>query len=55
MLILFLAIFFTKMPKAQDDDKTLNLKATFNRLKRNKNYVGGVIAQFFYVGAQIAV
>jgi len=55
MLILFLAIFFTKMPRAQDEDKTLNLKATFNRLKRNKNYVGGVIAQFFYVGAQIAV
>lgn len=55
MLILFLSIFFTKMPRAQDEDKTLNLKATFNRLKRNKNYVGGVIAQFFYVGAQIAV
>ena len=55
MLILFLAIFLTKMPRAQDEDKTLNLKATFNRLKRNKNYVWGVIAQFFYVGAQLAV
>src|SRR5690606_13651069 len=41
--------------QAQDEDKTLNLKATFNRLKRNKNYVWGVVAQFFYVGAQIAV
>ncbi len=55
MLVLFLLIIFTKMPKAQDDDKTLNLKATFGRLKKNKNYVWGVIAQFFYVGAQIAV
>ncbi len=55
MLLLFLLILFTKMPKAQDDDKTLNLKATFGRLKRNKNYVWGVVAQFFYVGAQIAV
>ena len=55
MLVLFLLIIFTKMPKAQDDDKTLNLKATFQRLKKNKNYVWGVIAQFFYVGAQIAV
>ncbi len=55
MLALFLLIFFTKMPQAQDEDKTLNLKATFNRLKRNKNYVWGVVAQFFYVGAQIAV
>ena len=55
MLILFIAIFLTKMPKAQDDDKTLDLKGTFRRLKKNKNYVWGVIAQFFYVGAQIAV
>lgn len=55
MLILFLLILFTKMPKAQDDDKTLNLKATFARLGKNRNYVWGVIAQFFYVGAQIAV
>lgn len=55
MLILLLLIAFTKMPKAQDDDKSLDLKATWNRLKRNKNYVWGVIAQLFYVGAQIAV
>jgi FHS family L-fucose permease-like MFS transporter len=55
MLLLFLMILFTRMPKAQDDDKSLNLKATLVRLKRNKNYVWGVVAQFFYVGAQIAV
>lgn len=55
MLILFLLILFTRIPKAQDQDKNLNLKATFARLFKNKNYVWGVIAQFFYVGAQIAV
>ena len=55
MLVLFLMILFTRMPKAQDDDRSLNLKATLVRLKRNKNYVWGVVAQFFYVGAQIAV
>ncbi|MHB9057083.1 MAG: L-fucose:H+ symporter permease [Paludibacteraceae bacterium] len=55
MLILFISIILTKMPKAQDNDKTLDLKETFRRLKKNKNYVWGVIAQFFYVGAQIAV
>lgn len=55
MLAVFLLILFTKMPKAQDDDKSLDLKGSFGRLKRNKGYVGGVIAQFFYVGAQIAV
>lgn len=55
MLVLFILILITKMPKAQDDDKTINLKATWATLKKNKNYVWGVIAQFFYVGAQIAV
>ena len=55
MLVLFLLIWFTVMPKAQDEDKSLDLRATWSRLKRNKNYVWGVAAQFFYVGAQIAV
>lgn len=55
MLVVFVLILFTRMPKAQDDDKTLDLKGTWGRLKKNKNYVWGVIAQFFYVGAQIAV
>ncbi|MDR0574436.1 MAG: L-fucose:H+ symporter permease [Tannerella sp.] len=55
MLALLLLIIFAKMPKAQDDDKSLNLKATWGRLKKNKNYIWGVVAQFFYVGAQIAV
>ncbi len=55
MLVLFLLILFTRMPKAQDGDKTLNLKATFGRLLKNKNYVWGVVAQFFNIGAQIAV
>lgn len=55
MLVLFLLILFTTMPKAQDDDKSLNLKATWGRLKKNRNYMWGVFAQFFYVGAQIAV
>lgn len=55
MLTLFLLILFTRMPKAQDDDKSLDLKATLKRLLKNKNYVWGVIAQFFYVGSQIAV
>ena len=55
MLLLFTAIMLTRMPKAQDDDKSLDLKTTLGRLQKNKNYVWGVVAQFFYVGAQIAV
>lgn len=55
MLVLLLSILFTKMPMLKEDDKNLNLRASFQRLIKNKNYVWGVIAQFFYVGAQIAV
>jgi MFS transporter, FHS family, L-fucose permease len=55
MVVILLAIYFTRMPYAKEEDKNLDLKGTFGRLKKNKNYVWGVIAQFFYVGAQIAV
>ena len=55
MVAILIAIWLTKMPNLKEDDKQLNLKSTFGRLFRNKNYVLGVIAQFFYVGAQIAV
>lgn len=55
MVIILLAIFFTKMPNAKEENKKLDFKGTFSRLFKNKNYVWGVIAQFFYVGAQIAV
>ena len=55
MVGLLLAIFFTKMPNLKEDDKKLDFAGTFRRLTKNKKYVWGVIAQFFYVGAQIAV
>ncbi len=55
MILLTLAIYFTKMPALKEDDKKLDFRGTFRRLKKNRNYVWGVIAQFFYVGAQIAV
>ncbi len=52
---LLITIWITRMPNLKEDDKRLDLKNTFGRLFRNGNYVWGVIAQFFYVGAQIAV
>ncbi len=55
MVVLLLAIRFTRMPNLKEDDKRLDFKGTFKRLLHNKNYVWGVVAQFFYVGAQIAV
>lgn len=55
MVLLLLAIYFTRMPYAKEEDKKLDLKGSFSRLFKNRNYIWGVIAQFFYVGAQIAV
>lgn len=55
LLILFITILLVKMPKASDAGSEIKLKETLKRLLRNRNYVLGVIAQFFYVGAQIAV
>jgi L-fucose:H+ symporter permease len=55
LLALWLVIAITKMPKASDEEKTIHFGKTIQRLIRNKNYVAGVVAQFFYVGAQICV
>ena len=55
MVGLLLLIYFTKMPKLKEDDKNLDFIGTFKRLGKNKNYVSAIAAQFFYVGAQIAV
>lgn len=52
-LVIFL---IKKMPRASaDDGDDLQVGATFGRLIKNPRYVGGVIAQMFYVGAQIMV
>jgi FHS family L-fucose permease-like MFS transporter len=55
MFGLLLAIFFTRMPNLKEGGQKLEIGATFKRLIRNRNYVWGVVAQFFYVGAQISV
>jgi len=55
ILIWVLIAVNKKMPKASDTDKKLNLIPTFKRLIKNRHYVWGVVAQFFYVGAQIGV
>jgi len=44
-----------KMPKMGESGGPLNLGPSFKRLLRNRHYMWGVVAQFFYVGAQIGV
>lgn len=55
LAIIWILIAVVKMPKASDETAELNLLPTFKRLLKNRHYVWGVIAQFFYVGAQIGV
>lgn len=55
MVFLLAMIWLTRMPNLKEEDKRLDFRGTFRRLFKNKNYVWGVVAQFFYVGAQIAV
>lgn len=44
-----------KMPAVKEHDQKAHVGQTIKGLLNNKNYVFAVIAQFFYVGAQIAV
>jgi FHS family L-fucose permease-like MFS transporter len=55
MAFLLMVIFFTKMPNLKEGGMKMDFIGTFKRLRKNKNYVWGVVAQFFYVGAQVAV
>ena len=53
IVVVFVAIALNRMPSYGEEDKSLNVGPTVRRLLRNKRYVGGVVAQLFYVGAQI--
>jgi len=54
MLVIFLAIALTKMPNSKESGE-FHFKESVKRLVHNKNYVWGVVAQFFDIGAQIAI
>lgn len=52
VLAIMLVFIFSKMPEV-NHEKKIHLGATLKMLVRNKAYVEGVLAQGFYVGAQI--
>lgn len=57
-LVLFgilVVMLFARMPSGKDDDRSDSVGASFRRLLSNRLYRRGVVAQFFYVGAQIGV
>ena len=55
LIAILVAILFVKMPAGRDSDSKSGIIASFGRLFRNRLYRYGVVAQFFYVGAQIGV
>ena len=55
LLVILVVMLFARMPKGRDNSNGDSIRATFRRLRADRNYLFGVIAQFFYVGAQIGV
>ncbi len=55
LLVLLLVIVFAPMPIDRDSSGKWNMGQTVGRLWRNRRYRYGVVAQFFYVGAQTCV
>lgn len=53
IVLMFLLIKFTKMPKNGDMSHNIDFFPTLRRIFSKAPYREGVIAQFFYVGAQI--
>lgn len=55
LLVIMGVMIFSNMPEGKDSGNYDSVGASFRRLFRNKIYAYGVLAQFFYVGAQIGV
>ena len=55
LLGILVVMLFARMPSGKDDDCSDSVGASFRRLLSNRLYRRGVVAQFFYVGAQIGV
>jgi len=53
ILMMFVVIVVARMPKNADQSHSIDFISTLKRIFSRKRYRYGVIAQFFYVGAQI--
>jgi FHS family L-fucose permease-like MFS transporter len=51
--LLLVAVWLTKMPKAADTQPEKSMGKSLRELIQIRNYSEGVLAQFFYVGAQV--
>ena len=53
IVLMFVVILLTRMPADGDKSRDLHFAVSLRRLIRQPRYREGVVAQFFYVGAQI--
>jgi FHS family L-fucose permease-like MFS transporter len=53
VLLLLVLITFVKMPEESKSHETSKMWESIKRIYKKEHFVGGVIAQLFYVGAQI--
>jgi FHS family L-fucose permease-like MFS transporter len=53
VLVMFVIIAIYKMPSFKDKEQGMSFKESIKALVKNRRYVEGVIAQVFYVAAQI--
>lgn len=52
VLVLLIAIYLTRMPSVGNTGEKKSLLTALRQLARERNYRNGVVAQFFYIGAQ---
>ena len=55
VLVMFIIIALVKMPRTEGNGEKISAGETLSRLWRNVRYRSGVLAQMFYVAAQIMV
>lgn len=55
VLLVAVLLRWTKLPEIKEEEETSATGSALRSLMRNKNFVFGVVALFFYVGAQVGV
>jgi len=55
LVVIWLLIFFNKMPTASEENSKFDFGDAWGRLRQKRHYVWSVVAMFFYVGAQIGI
>ncbi len=53
VIVMLVIISFVKMPEKKESEESSGMLVSIQRIFKKERFVGGVIAQMFYVGAQI--